>query len=120
MDRPGRSARVLLLSLGRQRPLFAEAFSNSAWKNDAFMPPSMMSHGSTASPAAVAEDVEVGVDARFGDRRAPVLAVALGGLDGRRDAAVAEREQRLVVGVPLGLDVEVHVVDAGHQARAAA
>ena len=25
------------------------AFSNSAWKNDAFMPPSMMSHGSTAS-----------------------------------------------------------------------
>ena len=27
-----------------RRPL-----SNSAWKNDAFMPPSMMSHGSTAS-----------------------------------------------------------------------
>ena len=33
----------------------------------------MMSQGSTASLAAVAEDVEVGVDAGFGDRRAPVL-----------------------------------------------
>ena len=84
------------------------------------MPPSMMSHGSTASLAAVAEDVEVGVDAGFGDRGAPVLAVALGGLDRRRDAAVAERQQRLVVGVPLGLDVEVDVVDVGDQACAAA
>ena len=48
-------------------------------RTHAFMPPSMMSHGSTASLAAVAEDVEVGVDAGFGHGGAPVLAVALGG-----------------------------------------
>ena len=84
------------------------------------MPPSMMSHGSTASRDAVAEDVEVGVDAGFGDRRAPVAAVALGRLDRRRDAPVAERQQRLVVRVPLRLDVEVDVVDVGRAAAAAA
>ena len=40
--------------------------------------------------------------------------------DGRRDAAVAEREQRLVVRVPLALDVEVDVVDVRRPASAAA
>ena len=84
------------------------------------MPPSMMSHGSIASRAAVAEDVEVGVDAGFRDRRAPVLPVALGGLDGRRHAPVAERQQRLVVRMPLRLDVEVDVVDVRPSASAAA
>src|SRR5213080_5446223 len=46
--------------------------------------------------AAVTKDVEVGVDACFGDRGAPVLSVALGSDDGRRDAAIGEREQRLI------------------------
>ena len=65
---------------------------------------------------AVAEHEEVGVDARFGHGGAPVAAVALGRLDGRRHAPVAERQQRLVERMPLRLDVEVDVVDAGHQA----
>ena len=96
------------------------ALSNSERKKLSFMPPSMMSHGSTASSRAVAEHEEVGVDARFGDGGAPVAAVALGRLDGRRDAAIAERQQRLVERMPLRLDVEVDVVDAGHQAAHAA
>ena len=57
----------------------------------------------------------VGVDAGFRDRCAPVLTVALGGFDGRSHSPVAERQQGLVVRMPLRLDVEVHVVDAGHQ-----
>ena len=94
--------------------------SNSARKNDVFMPPSMMSHGSTRVVRPVAEDVEVGVDAGLGDGGAPVAAVALGRFDRRRDAAIAERQQRLVVRMPLGLDVEVDVVDARRAAAAAA
>ena len=89
--------------------------SNSARKNDDFMPPSMMSQGSTASPRPVAEDVEIGIDAGFGDRGAPVAAVALGRFDRRRHAAIAQRQQRLVVRMPLRLDVEVDVVEIGDQ-----
>ena len=76
----------------------------------------MMSHGSTASSRPVAEDEEVGVDAGFRDGGAPVAAVALGRLDRRSHAPIAERQQRLVERMPLRLDVEVDVVDAGHQA----
>ena len=50
--------------------------------------------------AAVAKDIEVAVEAGFGHRGAPVLAVALGDLHRGRDAPVAEREERLIVGVP--------------------
>ena len=46
---------------------------------------------------------------------APLPAVQLRGFDCRRHAAIAERQQRLVVRVPLALDVEVGVVDAGDQ-----
>jgi hypothetical protein len=75
----------------------------------------MMSQGRTAVAAAVAEDVEVRVEPCFRDGGAPLPAVPLGGFNRRRDAAVAEREQRLVVRVPLRLDVEVHVVETGEQ-----
>src|SRR5215204_4857991 len=38
----------------------------------------------------VAKDVEVGIDAGFGDRRAPIAAVALRGFDCRGDAPIAK------------------------------
>jgi hypothetical protein len=57
----------------------------------------------------------IGVDPRFCDRSAPILPVALGGFDGGRDSPVAKRQQGLIVGMPLRLDGEVHVVDIRHQ-----
>jgi hypothetical protein len=83
------------------------------------MPPSMICHGRNASSDfLVAVEVGVGVEAGLGDRGAPVAAVALGDFDDVRHTAVAQRQQALVVRMPLGLDVEVHVVDVRHQLAA--
>ena len=92
---------VHLLPFGWQRPLFAKRFrvlrleecllhaavDDVPWKEGV--------------SAAVAEDVEIGVDCRVGHRGAPVLAVPLGRFNGGRDAAVTELQQRLIVRVPL-------------------
>ena len=63
--------------------------------------------------------MEVGVHARLGDGGLPVLAVPLGHFNGGGDAPVAERQQGLVVGMTFGLDIEVDVVEVGHQAAQA-
>ena len=64
---------------------------------------------------AVAEDVEVGVDARLRDGGAPLPPLRSAASIAGGDAPIAEREQRLVVRMPLRLDVEVHVVEARQQ-----
>ena len=68
----------------------------------------------------VAEDVEAGIDAGLLHGGAPVAAVSLGRLDRRSHAPISEGEQRLIEGMSLGFDVEVDVVDVGHQAVASA
>src|SRR6185503_4040196 len=85
---------VLLRALGRQRPLGAQALLHLALEEAALHAAVDDVPRQHRVARAVAEDVGVAVDAGLGDRRAPVLAVALGGGNRRRDAPVAERQQR--------------------------
>src|SRR4051812_32542544 len=87
---------ILLLPLGRQRPLGVERLLELVSEEGALhaavddVPRQHFVGGS------IAEDEEIGVNLGFGNGRAPVAAVALRGFDRRRDAAVAQRQQRLV------------------------
>src|SRR5260221_12153781 len=108
--------RVLLLSLRRERPLLAKRlviFGMEERRLHAAVDDVPRKHGVAAAGTV---DEEIGVHTGFRYGCAPVLAVSLGHLDRGGDPAIAERPQRLIVRMPLGLDVEAHVVDAGHQA----
>ena len=67
------------------------ALAYSAWKNDFFIPPSMMSHGSTWSWLRSRKMKKSASTPAFRNRRAPVLPVSLRGLYGGSDATIAER-----------------------------
>src|SRR5688572_9752373 len=106
---------ILLLPFRRQRPLAVHRLVELRSEErglHAAVDDVPRQHGIAGT---VTEHEEASVDTRFGDRGSPVPAVALRRLDCWRDAAVAERQQRLVERMPLRLDVEVNVVDAGHQ-----
>src|SRR5436190_18595387 len=83
--------RILLLPLGRQRPLGVECLLE-------FVPEEAALHAAVDDVprqhfvgGSIPEDEEVGVDAGFRHRRAPVAAVALRGFDRRGHAAITER-----------------------------
>src|SRR5688500_10537817 len=90
-------------SLGRERPLLADALLELASEE-------CLLHAAVDDAprqhlicCAVAKDIEVGIDAGIGDRAPPITAVGFGGLDGGRDPPIAEGEQCLVKGMPLRL-----------------
>src|SRR5215210_1343994 len=86
---------VFLRALRRERPLLAEplgVFSLVEGGLHAAVDDIPRQH---RIRGAVTEHEEVVVDAAVGNRGSPVLSVALGGDNRRRDAPVAEREQRL-------------------------
>src|SRR5688572_30924921 len=109
-------AGVFLLPLRRQRPLLPQALLELVAEEAVLHAAVDDVPGQYGVGRTIAEDEEVGVYACFGDGGAPVAAVAFGGLDRRRDAAVTERQQGLVERMPFRLDVEVDVVDVGDQA----
>src|SRR5258708_7031943 len=65
-----------------------------------------------AAGGPIQVEVGRGVQARVGDGGAPVAAVFLGDLDDVGHAPIAQRQQALIVRVALGLDIEIHVVEA--------
>src|SRR6266545_1563121 len=112
----GQQQCVFLLPFDRERPLLAERLIEFGAEEIVLEAAVDDVPGEHFVRRAIAEHEEVRVDAALGHRGAPVSAVPLRHLDCRGDAPVAEREQRLVERMPLRLDVDVDVVDAGHQA----
>src|SRR5687768_7493753 len=88
-------ARILLLPLRRQRPLFLQRLVELRPEELALHPAVDDVPGEHGVAGAVAEYEKVRVDACLRHGGAPVAAVALRGLDRGSDAAVAEGQQGL-------------------------
>src|SRR5262245_20400065 len=108
--------RILLLALRRERPLGLHRLVEFRSEEIGLHAAVDDVPGQQRVARSVAEHEEVGIHSGLRDSGTPVPAIAFRGLDGWRHPSIAERQQRLVERVPLRLDVEVDVVDAGHQA----
>src|SRR5262245_10132900 len=108
-------AGVLLLPFWRKCPLFAKPFVELGTEKIVLQAAVNDVPRQHFVRRTIAEHEEVGIDARFGDGRPPVSAVALSRFDGVGHAPVPERQQRLIERMPFRLDVEVDVVDAAHE-----
>src|SRR5262245_25864717 len=103
----GEEPRILLLSFRRKSPLLPQSLLELG-------PEERVLHATVDDvpwehrvPGLVAKDIEIRIDTGFRYGGAPLAAVSFGGLDGRRHAPVSERQEGLIEGMPLGLDVEV-------------
>ena len=90
---------VFFQSLRWQGPLFAQGLVGLGLKERGLHAAVDDVPGEDLVFRPVAKDVEIGVNARLGDCGAPLAAIALRCLDGVRDATIAQREQRLVIGM---------------------